>query len=133
MSDAEIEFLDVEDVLEIHQTQLSFFGGLDGVRSMVALEAAVAVPQSSFGGEHLHADIYEMAAAYAYHIAESQAFIDGNKRTGLHAALSFLRLNGVLTLDPEDRLGDAMIQIAEKRIDKAILASIFRSLVEPTE
>jgi len=36
-----------------------------------------------------------MAAAYAFHIAEAQSFLDGNKRAGLDAALTFLALNGV--------------------------------------
>lgn len=36
-----------------------------------------------------------MAAAYAFHLAESQAFLDVNKRTGMAAALVFLSGNGV--------------------------------------
>lgn len=38
-----------------------------------------------------------MAAAYAYHIAENQTFIDGNKRTAVLTALYFLELNKVNT------------------------------------
>lgn len=46
-------------------------------------------PRATFGGEYVHSDLFSMAAAYAFHIAESQAFVDGNKRTGLDAALVF--------------------------------------------
>ena len=54
-----------------------------------ALESAIAQPQNAyFYGE---GDLYEIAAAYAFHIAESQAYFDGNKRTGLQAAADFLK------------------------------------------
>ena len=57
------EFLTVEDVLEIHESQLERFGGGAGLRDVGLLESAVAQPQASFGGEYVHGDIFEMAAA----------------------------------------------------------------------
>ena len=39
-------------------------------------------------------DLFDIAAAYAFHLAQAQAFIDGNKRTGLGAALVYLEGNG---------------------------------------
>ena len=73
-----------------------------------------------------------MAAAYAYHIAENQPFIDGNKRTAILTALYFFESNGINT-SPQinDELYDAMMGIAEKRIDKAGLAAIFRRHISP--
>ena len=62
-----MRFLSVEDVLGIHAAQLADFGGGTGIRSAELLESAVAQPQASFGGEYLHADLFEMAAAYLYH------------------------------------------------------------------
>jgi death-on-curing protein len=53
-------------------------------------------PGATFGGEYLHSDLFSMAAAYAFHIAESQAFVDGNKRTGLNAALDKTGLGQLL-------------------------------------
>lgn len=68
-----------------------------------------------------------MAAAYAFHLAENQPFIDGNKRTAISTALYFLELNGVNTSPLTNaELYDAMIGIAEKRQNKAALAAIFR-------
>lgn len=69
-----------------------------------------------------------MAAAYTFHIAQNQPFLDGNKRTGLVAALVFLDLSGVTILDPEERLYDAMITIAERRMDKDGLAELLQVL-----
>ena len=61
------------------------------------------------------------------HIAQNQPFIDGNKRTAMGAALTFLEGNGVDVEKYDGKeLYDAMITIAEKRLDKAGLAEVFR-------
>jgi death on curing protein len=58
-------------------------------------------------------DLYEIAAGYAYHIAESQAFLDGNKRTAVQAALGFLEGNDIDTRRlPELATYEAMIKVA---------------------
>jgi death-on-curing protein len=121
-------FLDVEDVLLIHEEQLPRYGGSPGIRDRSLLESAVAMPRASAGGKFAHEDVFAMAAAYAFHIAQNQPFVDGNKRTGLLAALVFLDLNGVVIADPEGRLYDAMIEIAERRLDKVGLAGVLKSL-----
>ena len=51
------EFLDVEDVLEIHAIQLAAFGGDPGIRDRGRLDAAVNGPMATFGGEFLLADL----------------------------------------------------------------------------
>jgi len=102
--------------------------GATGIRDQALLESAVRVPQASFGGAYLHEDLAHMAAAYAFHIAQNQPFLDGNKRTGLLTALVFLDLNGITILDPEEKLYDAMIAIAERRMDKDRLAGLLREL-----
>ena len=77
-------------------------------------------------------DLAAIAAAYAFHIAQNQPFIDGNKRTAMGAAFVFLELNGIDTSDFYGAmLYDAMIAIAEKRLDKAGLAEIFRRHLPP--
>ena len=121
-------FLDIEDVLLIHEEQLPRYGGSPGIRDRGLLESAVALPRATAGGEFAHEDLFAMAAAYAFHIAQNQPFVDGNKRTGLLTALVFLDLNGVVIADPEGRLYDAMIGIAERRLDKDGLAGVLKSL-----
>ena len=69
-----------------------------------------------------------MAAAYAFHIAESQPFVDGSKRAGLGAALVFLQLNGIDLEDPEGRLYEAMMAVAARSVDKNGLAVLMREL-----
>jgi death-on-curing protein len=121
-------FLSVEDVLALHDDQLRLFGGSAGIRDANALESAVATPASTFDGSFLHEDVFVMAAAYAFHIAETQPFVDGNKRTGLNAALVFLDINGWLVLDPDERLYDAMVALSSRSLDKSDLAKLFRDL-----
>jgi death-on-curing protein len=96
------------------------------------LESAVATPAVTYDGEFLHEDIFHMAAAYAFHIAENQPFLDGNKRTALNAALVFLDINGWLVLDPNMNLYDAMIALSSRTLDKAGLALLLRNLAQPS-
>ena len=122
------DFLSVDDVLAMHAQQLDLFGGAEGVRDPAALESAVAMPAATFDGQFLHADLFLMAAAYAFHIAENQPFLDGNKRTALNAALVFLDINGWIVLDPDDTLADAIISLARRSLDKSGLAQRLREL-----
>ena len=125
-------FLLVDEVLELQARLLAEHGGQQGVRDRGLLESAVATPQASFGGDFLHEDIFAMAAAYAYHIAENQPFFDGNKRAAAGAALVFLRLNGLrITREHDWVLYEAMIAIAEHRIDKDGLAALLRRITAP--
>jgi death-on-curing protein len=125
---SEPEFLDLEDVLAIHDRQIAEFGGAPGIRDQALLESALATPRATFGGSYVHESLFAMAAAYAFHLAENQPFMDGNKRTGLGAALVFLRLNGYRVADPAEELYEAMIAVAERRLDKSGLASTLERL-----
>ncbi len=125
---ADIIFLTLAEVIDIHADQIERYGGSQGVRDMNLLSSAVAMPSASFGGDYLHADIYEMAAAYAFHIAQNHPFIDGNKRAALASALVFLEMNGRGISDMAGRLYDAMIGIASGRLGKAEFADILRKL-----
>jgi death-on-curing protein len=92
------------------------------------VESVLGSAQSAFW--YGHGGLYEIAAAYAFHVAESQAFIDGNKRAAAASAIAFLRLNGVPFPKDDGSVYAAMIEIAEKRLDKAGLAGVLRKLVE---
>lgn len=128
MSEGDLLFLAYEEVLQFHSDQLSLFGGQDGIRDDGVLRSALATPEATFDGAYLHADEFMMAAAYAFHIAEGQPFVDGNKRTGLNVALVFLELNGWTVDDPDGELFDAMIGLATGTQTKASLAEVLRHL-----
>lgn len=126
----EPSFLSFTEVLEIQRVQAENYGGDLTLRDRGLLESALAMPESSFGGEFLHTTLFAMAAAYAYHIAENQPFVDGNKRTGLAAALVFLELNGVEIEDPKGRLYGAMMGIAARKLSKEGLAALLGELAK---
>lgn len=119
-------FLTLVEALEIHKDKIERYVGDPGVRDLGLLQSALSQPQMTFGGQWLHKDIYAMAAAYAFHIAQNQTFLDGNKRAGLASALVFLELNGFTISDPEGKLYEAMIAIAKRRMDKEGLAEILK-------
>ncbi len=71
-----------------------------------------------------------IAAAYAFHIAQAQGFLDGNKRTAIGASLVFLERSSVETKTGwENTLYNALHDVAEKRMDKAALAGLIRELI----
>ena len=117
-------FLSYEEVLELHERSIQKHGCTLGIRDRDGLDAAINHPKNVFyyGG----GDLFDMAAAYAFHIAEGQCFLDGNKRTAITSALSFLRMNGVSLLFAEERLYDFMMGIATKRYTKSDLAKYLR-------
>lgn len=124
-----IIFLTLAEVIEIHSDQIVSYGGQKGIRDMNLLSSALAMPQASFEGAFLHPTLFEMASAYAYHLSQNHPFMDGNKRTGLAAALVFLELNGVSVPDPKGRLYEAMMAMAAGKLSKGKLATILGRLV----
>jgi death-on-curing protein len=116
------EFLVIEDVLALHRQQLDLFGGGDGLRDHGLLASAIAQPQATFDGTPLHDGLFAMATAYLFHIVSNHPFVDGNKRTGLLAALTFLQLNGVHIRHHTEALHDLTMGVASGRIDKATVA-----------
>ncbi|MCK4515140.1 MAG: type II toxin-antitoxin system death-on-curing family toxin [Spirochaetaceae bacterium] len=123
-------FLTLAEVLSILQDQITRYGGEFGIRDLNLLSSAIAVPQASFGGQTLHADLFEMAAAYAFHICQNHPFLDGNKRVAFASALVFLDLNGVNISDPEERLYPMMMKVARGDAGKPLIAETFRNLAD---
>jgi len=126
-------FLTLEEVLDVHADQLRLFGGTAGIRDHGSLESAIATPSATFSGAFLHGTIWQMAAAYAFHIAQNQPFLDGNKRVGLNACLLFLALNGWEVVDPGGALYDGMIGFADGSMNKSGFADLLRSLSVPSD
>jgi death-on-curing protein len=124
------EFLDVADVIELHASGVALWGGSEGIRDPGALASAIAQPQATFDGQYLHDDLFSMAAAYAFHIAEAQAFVDGNKRAGVLAAIVFLDMNGFRIPEHDDVLYLAMIEISQRTMTKRQLADLLRELAD---
>jgi death-on-curing protein len=79
-----------------------------------------------FGGKYLHTDLFEMAAAYLFHLVQNHPFIDGNKRVGAAAAIVFLALNDVVLEADEDGLVELTLSVARGEAGKQQIADYFR-------
>lgn len=119
-------FLTLGEVIEIHRDQIERYGGDPGLRDLGLLQSALAMPAVGFGGRYLHTDLFEMAAAYLFHITQNHPFIDGNKRTGAVASLVFLSLNDVEIEANEGEFERIVVGVAEGKIDKASVVEFFR-------
>lgn len=112
-------------VLAMHARQLAEHGGGTGIRDEGLLESALQRPQNKL--EYEQPDIADLAAAYAYGIARNHPFVDGNKRTALVAARTFLLLNGFqITAPKEDRVR-TFLALASGNLSEAELAAWFRN------
>ena len=119
-------FLILGEILEIHQDQINRYGGASGIRDIGLLQSAIAMPSASFGGQFLHSDLFEMAAAYLFHISQNHPFVDGNKRTGAVAAIVFLALNDIELDVDEEEFEKMVLQVAEGKAGKETVATFLR-------
>ena len=89
MPSSEVQFLTLDEVLEIHTVLIERFGGPPGVRDLGLLESALYRPRSGY-----YDDLVEMASAMFESLIKNHPFVDGNKRVAFFATDVFLRLNG---------------------------------------
>jgi death-on-curing protein len=115
-------FLSLDDVLAIHEDQLRRYGGARGIRDITLLESALGLPRATFGQEFLHPTLFEMAAAYLFHIARNHPFVDANKRSALACALAFLWMHDIRVEAPEDALYELVIGAAVGNSSKSAIA-----------
>jgi len=125
-------FLDLWEVVRIHQDQIERYGGQSGIRDAASLASAVAMPQAGTEEGYLQGDLCEMAAAYVFHIVRNHPFVDGNKRTGTAAAIVFMLLNDVAVEVAESELEALVRHVAEGKAGKAEVAAFFRRTARQT-
>ena len=124
-------FLRLEEVLKIHENQITLYGGSPGIRDEKLLEAALAQPEASYAGNYLHADIYSMAAAYMYHLAMDHPFVDGNKRVATVCALIFLELNNYELDVSNEILEKTVFELASSHLAKDDLVDFYKRNTKP--
>ena len=84
-----VQFLSIEEVMEIHTALIARFGGASGIRDTGLLDSALYRPRTGY-----YNDLIEMAAALFESLMNNHPFIDGNKRVAFFSTDVFLRLNG---------------------------------------
>ena len=113
MSDASIDYLSIEDLLEIASGVI----GEVAVRDPGLLAAAAARPAISVFGDDAYRTFPDKAAALLHSLVRNHALVDGNKRLAWSATRVFCLINGrdlAYTIDEAEAL---MLNAAAGRID----------------
>lgn len=121
--------------LAIHCQQIAEHGGSDGLRDAGLLNSAMARPRNlrAYSDADAPPDLARLAASYAYGIARNHPFIDGNKRTALVVARTFLLINGENLWATQDEKYTTFLALAEGRLSEEELADWIRShQIKPT-
>lgn len=122
-------WIELRDIVAVHEAQLSEHGGAEGIRDQGALESALARPQNllAYGDP----DAASLAASYAFGIAKNHSFVDGNKRTAFVALELFLALNGYTLTADDVQCVLIMLGVAESSVSESELADwVRKSLIE---
>ncbi|MGI8884046.1 MAG: type II toxin-antitoxin system death-on-curing family toxin [Pyrinomonadaceae bacterium] len=123
----EYKWLLDESVYAIHKRQIAEHGGGDGVRDEGLLLSALARPQNLLAYSEEIPDVARLAAALAYGIVKNHPFIDGNKRTALVVARTFLLLNGFNLNASQEEKYLTFLKLAEGNLSEEELAEWMRS------
>lgn len=121
------EFLEPDAVLFLHDQAVREFGGLHGVRDEDLLNNALARPVNRFAYAGVSdVDLFDLAAAYAFGLARSHPFRDGNKRTAWSACVLFLKMNGAGLRVPAPDVIEQMVALAAGSVDETVFAAWLR-------
>ena len=120
-------FLTLDEIVAVHQDQITRYGGCEGVRDWGLLQSATAMPAATFRGQWLHGDLCEIAAAYLFHVVQNHPFIDGNKRVGAAAAYVFLALNNLRLNADSDAYAELVFAVARGEMPKSAVAEFLRA------
>jgi death-on-curing protein len=118
--------LSAKDVIRIHDLIIADEGGLPGHHGMDAIEGALARVVNRILYTQM-TDVWETAAMYAVAIARGHVFNDGNKRTAMVSALTYLEMEGFFVRQNR-QLEEVMVDVAQGAVDENQLALILYSL-----
>jgi death-on-curing protein len=107
-----MRYLSAEQVLFIHARLIAETGGEHGVRDIGLLQSAIARPKATFDKEDLYKGVVQKAAALLESLINNHPFIDGNKRTGITAAMLFLKINGFSFSTSNEELESFTLSVA---------------------
>ena len=92
-------------------------GGSFGIRDENLLGSAINGIYQTFAGKELYPSKEEKGARLGYSLVSNHAFLDGNKRIGVHIMLTFLEINGIHLEYTDDELIELGLGLASGKID----------------
>ena len=129
----ELHWLLPATVSAMHQRLLAEHGGLPGVREPGGLESALARPRHLFAYGDPAPDLPALAAAYSGGLIRNHPFVDGNKRAGFTAALTFLRLHGWTIDVTQDEAYAATVSLTTRAMTDDDFAGWLRAHLTPRQ
>lgn len=130
-----MDYLQKEDITRINYLTIKHVGGnfvppanfLHEENLDYLLEAV----QAEMFGAPLYPEIYHKAGLYFFNIISNHIFQDGNKRTGLEAALLFLQLNGYDLTVADEMLIDFTLAVASAEHTLETVQDWFNQYIQP--
>ena len=122
-----MKYLSTEDVLLLHHLAVEASGGSHGLRDIGLLASAIARPTASFDGKSLYPTIFLKAAALLHSLLRNHAFVDGNKRTSMLAAMTFLELNGYIFIADQEEIVEYAVSIENDKLSVESISSWLKS------
>jgi len=119
--------LSKQQLIAIHDQIVLATGGTTGIRDEGLLDAAIAAPWQTFGGNELFPSLEEKAARLGYGLVNNHPFIDGNKRIAAVATLEILALNGVNLSYSQRELSDIFLEVAAGQSNQGVLLEWIKS------
>jgi death-on-curing protein len=117
-------YIDIQDVLDLHDQLIHRFGWLHGIKNKWQLESVLS---------HIQNDIYypemiDKVTHLFFCFVMFHCFNDGNKRTAIASVSYFLYINNIYIPDIWSKLEDIAVWVAKWLIQKEQLHNIFLSL-----
>jgi death-on-curing protein len=101
---------------EVAQINVDVLGG-DFLRDPGLLASAVGRPQAGFGGTEAYETLWLKTAALFESIVLNHAFLDGNKRTAVVAAIHMLNWNGYDLAAEQCEVVDLALDVVEATLN----------------
>ena len=126
-------FLSLDEVLEMHQRQIDRYGGSPGIRDSGGLADGACDPTGYFR-RRISSPVHPCHGCGPPFLHLPQhAFVDGNKRVGANAAITFLLMNDWGPDFEPDELADLVLSVASGVVDKAALTALFELHCQPSD
>ena len=110
-------FFDEEKLLLLHYKLIDRLGGSHELRDLNRIKSVLKAPKTNH-----YKTLFDKAAVYARNIIGDHLFVDGNKRTGITAAIIFLEKNNTPLYFAEGELEDFAVKIANNKLEIAAVS-----------
>ena len=112
-----MKILSKRQILMLHTALIAQTGGIDGVRDEGLLDSAINAPFQTFAEQDLYPTVLEKAARLGFGLISNHPFLDGNKRIGAHAMLTFMGVNQINLCCTDEELISLILQVASGRLN----------------